>query len=105
MAQSKPDLISRQELLQVITDHAAKVGTAAPLQVAVLSWVKALVQAMPAVDAVLVPTRCKECASRLEGTKMCAHPRAVGWDALEPEDDDFCSFAQRRVENGIDIRG
>lgn len=98
----KPDLISRQELLQVITDHTAKLGSTAPLQVAVLAWVKALVQAMPAKAVLVELVRCKDCTHRLEGTKMCSHPRAMGWDALEPEDDDFCSCGERRADHGTE---
>lgn len=40
--------------------------------------------------------RCKDCKNRLEGTKMCAHPGAMGWDAIEVEDDDFCSYGERK---------
>jgi hypothetical protein len=47
------------------------------------------------VDAVEV-VRCKDCRNRLEGTKMCSHPGAMGWDAIEVEDDDFCSYGERK---------
>lgn len=43
--------------------------------------------------------RCRDCKHRVEGSKICAHPKAVGWDAIEPEDDDFCSYGERRAEN------
>jgi hypothetical protein len=49
----------------------------------------------PTADVVEV-VRCKECKHRIEGAKMCAHPKAIGWDAIEPEDDDFCSYGERR---------
>lgn len=39
--------------------------------------------------------RCKDCKHRVKGSKMCAHPKAVGWDAIEPDDDDFCSCGER----------
>lgn len=42
--------------------------------------------------------RCRDCMHRIEGSKMCAHPKAIGWDAIEPEDDDFCSYGERREE-------
>ena len=42
--------------------------------------------------------RCADCKYRLEGTKQCACPMAIGWDALETEDDDFCSRGERREE-------
>lgn len=50
-------------------------------------------------DAMAELVRCKDCKYRVEPTKMCAHPRAIGWDALEPEDDDFCSCGERK-DNG-----
>ena len=90
MAQSKPekpekpDLISRQELLQVISDHTAKLGGSAPLQTATLAWVKALVQAMPAVDAVPV-VRCIDCKDR-HASEFCS---------CRPPDG-FCSDGERR---------
>ena len=40
--------------------------------------------------------RCKDCIHRVEPSKMCAHPKAIGWDAIEPDDDDFCSCGERR---------
>jgi hypothetical protein len=46
-------------------------------------------------DFVLV-VRCKDCKHRVEGSKMCAHPKAIGWDAIEPDDDDFCSCGERK---------
>ena len=36
------------------------------------------------------------CRNRLEDTKMCAHHGAMGWDAIEVEDDDFCSYGERK---------
>ena len=53
----------------------------------------------PTIDAVEV-VRCKDCTYRVEDTKMCAHPRALGWDALETEDNDFCSYGERKG-NGV----
>lgn len=40
--------------------------------------------------------RCKDCKHRVKPSKMCAHPKAIGWDAIEPEDDDFCSYGERK---------
>ena len=40
--------------------------------------------------------RCKDCKHRVNPSKMCAHPKAVGWDAIEPEDDYFCSYGKRK---------
>ena len=47
------------------------------------------------IDAVPV-VRCEDCKHRLEDTKMCQCPMAIGWDALEPEDNDFCSRGERK---------
>lgn len=43
--------------------------------------------------------RCKDCKNRVKGSKMCAHPKAVGWDAIEPDDDAFCSYGEREEES------
>lgn len=85
MAQSKPDLISRQELLQVITDHTAKLGGSAPLQTATLAWVKALVQAMPAKAVLVDLVRCGDCKYR-HSSEFCECRPA----------DAFCSDGERR---------
>ena len=42
--------------------------------------------------------RCKDCKYRIDLAKICACPMAIGWDALEPEDNDFCSRGERRSE-------
>lgn len=39
---------------------------------------------------------CKECKHRRD-YGMCDHPKAVGWDAIAPEDNDFCSYGERRA--------
>lgn len=57
-----------------------------------------IIEAAPTADVVEV--RCRDCKHRVEGSKICAHPKAVGWDAIEPEDDDFCSYGERRAEDG-----
>ena len=54
-----------------------------------------VIKEQPIVDAVEV-VRCRECIHRLENSKMCAHPKAIGWDAIEPEDNDYCSYGERR---------
>ena len=56
----------------------------------VILW---LLQA-PTADVVEV-VRCKDCKHRVRPSKMCAHPKAIGWDAIEPGDDDFCSCGER----------
>lgn len=43
--------------------------------------------------------RCKDCKHRDELTKECAHPKAVGWDVIVPEDKDFCSYGERRTDD------
>lgn len=50
-------------------------------------------------DAFGAIVRCKDCKHRVEPSKMCKHPKAVGWDAIEPDDNDFCSCGERRDEN------
>ena len=50
------------------------------------------------VDAVPV-VRCKDCKNRDEITKECKHPKAVGWDVIIPEDNDYCSYGERKEEN------
>lgn len=53
------------------------------------------IQIVTAADVVKV-VRCKDCKHRVSLSKMCAHPKAIGWDAIEPEDDDFCSYGERK---------
>lgn len=48
------------------------------------------------VDALSRIVRCRDCKHRVAGTKMCAHPKAIGWDAIEPDDDDFCSCGEKK---------
>lgn len=54
-----------------------------------------VVSAAPTIDAVEV-VRCKYCEHRLSPTGMCANPMAMGFDALEPTDFDFCSRGEPR---------
>ena len=49
-------------------------------------------------NGVTIPVRCKECQNRDDITGECRHPKAVGWDVLMPEDDDFCSYGERRTD-------
>lgn len=49
----------------------------------------------PTVDAVEV-VRCKDCKNRDDITGECKHPKAVGWDVIIPEDNDFCSYGERK---------
>lgn len=84
----KPDLISRQELLQVITDHTAALGGSAPLQTAVLAWVKQLVLAMPAKAVLADLVRCGDCKNR-HSSEFCECRPA----------DAFCSDGERRAGN------
>ena len=49
------------------------------------------------VDAVEV-VRCKDCKNRDEITGECKHPKAVGWDVLMLDDNDFCSYGERRTD-------
>ena len=57
------------------------------------AWVLTAVDSAPTVDAVPV-VRCKDCKYKMG--RLCKNPMAVGWDALEPEDDDFCSRGERK---------
>lgn len=99
--QEKPDLIPRQELLQVITDHTAKLGGTAPLQTAVLAWVKQLVQAMPAKAVLVDVVRCGECVK----WKPQPHPQCptLGKCCRKKgsyrSSDDFCGSG-RRADHG-----
>ena len=102
MAQSKPDLISRQELLQVITDHTDKLGDGAPLQVAVLAWVKQLVLAMPAKAVLVDMVHCGECVKwepqprpQYPGLGVCYREKGSYRSS-----DDFCSNGRRRADHG-----
>jgi hypothetical protein len=43
--------------------------------------------------------RCKDCKYRDELSKQCACPMAIGWDVLLPDDNDFCSYGERRSDD------
>ena len=46
----------------------------------------------------LVPVvRCKDC-KHLIAPGLCSNPMAVGFDALEPNEDDFCSRGEKKEE-------
>lgn len=53
-----------------------------------------LITEAPTIEAEPV-VRCKDCIHRVKGAKMCMHPKAIGWDAIEPDDGDFCSYGER----------
>lgn len=61
-------------------------------------FLKCLEKYAPTIDAEPV-VRCKDCIHRVKGAKMCMHPKVIGWDAIEPEDDDFCSYGERSKTN------
>ena len=44
--------------------------------------------------------RCKDCKNRDDITGECKHPKAVGWDVIIPEDNDFCSYGERKDNEG-----
>ena len=47
-----------------------------------------------APTAVLV--KCGECEHYDPQTQLCSNPMAIGWDALKPNPDDFCSRGEKR---------
>ena len=49
-------------------------------------------------EDVVKVVRCKDCKNRDEITGECKHPKAVGWDVLIPDDNDFCSCGERRTD-------
>lgn len=103
----KPDLISRQELLQVITDHTAALGGSAPLQTAVLAWVKQLVLAMPAKAVLVDLVHCGECEywkpSGSWGGESEDDMQPLGgckWANCCRRATEYCSMGKRRADNG-----
>lgn len=56
----------------------------------------AFVQELPTIDAVPV-VRCKDC-KYLIAPGLCSNPMAVGFNALEPNEDDFCSRGEKKEE-------
>lgn len=83
------DLISRSALGEALELTCFK------MSIVPMRLISKVINEQPAVDAMEV-VRCRDCKHRVEPTKLCAHPKAVGWDALEPEDDDFCSCGERK---------
>lgn len=51
---------------------------------------------LPTIEAVPV-VRCREC-KHLIAPGLCSNPMAVGFDALEPNEDDFCSRGEKKEE-------
>lgn len=89
------DLIRRDDAIEsfskiCVTDDLLGMGVQKGLVIAEMR-----IKDMSAVDAVEV-VRCFQCLHRDEDSKICKHPKAIGWDAIEPEDDDFCSYGERR---------
>lgn len=75
MAQSKskkPDLISRQELLALIHDHAEAIKDDSPLQCAILAYWTTVVEALPAKAVAVELVHCADCElwTRSEHTGM-----------------------------------
>ena len=93
------DLIKREDVLKVTDSHWFRDMPKVSRRFLDTFWVA--VNKIPAVDAVEV-VRCFQCLHRDEDSKICKHPKAIGWDAIEPEDDDFCSYGERRGENAVD---
>ena len=98
------DLISRKALLKALRKEkrecekdGEEFGGESILFAEAFEDVIDMVKRFPTVDAVPV-VRCKDCKYRMEPAKMCISPMAMGIDALEPEDDDFCSRGERRDE-------
>jgi hypothetical protein len=58
--------------------------------------VRSFLVKQPKVDAVEV-VRCKDCKHRDEAG-CCTPPiiSAYGWDHLEPKDNDYCSYGERK---------
>lgn len=81
MVRTMDDLISRQELLESIEEVSVKGNVLDD------DWVYRFVQEFPPIDAVQV-IRCKDCKYYKENTMVCSR--------YGLEDDDYCSWAERR---------
>lgn len=84
------DLISRKWLLENHKSHMGFLG------------VRKLIQEAPVVDAVEV-VRCKDCKYYKKGScelhSVWPDEYSTGYDC-RPDDDDFCSYGERRENNG-----
>ena len=49
-------------------------------------------------NGVTIPVFCKECVHRKE--RVCFNPSAGMWVGVELKDSDFCSYGERRTDNG-----
>lgn len=87
------DLISREALLEAIRTDVAPFT---------LSMVFRHIHSAPAVDAVEV-VRCKDCKYYKKGScelhSVWPDEYSTGYD-YRPDDDDFCSYGERRETNG-----
>lgn len=103
MAQSKADLISRQELLTLIQDHAEAIKTTDPRQHAVLAYWQTVVESLPSKAVAVEVVRCEDCkywtqTAVLDGTHTigcCNFDAATARLAHE-----YCSDGTRRATHG-----
>lgn len=86
---NKPDLISRQELLRLMRDHADKIRTDSPLQHAILAYWQTVVEALPAKAVLVDLVHCGDCKFR-HSSEFCECRPA----------DAFCSDGERRADHG-----
>ena len=100
MAQSKPDLISRQELLTLIHDHAEAIKDDSPLQYAILAYWATVVEALPAKAVLVDLVHCQDCAKA--HPELC-HPPGMVWCAKRGNNvpaDGYCHDGERRADHG-----
>lgn len=110
MAQSKEELISRQELLALIQDHAEAIKTTDPRQHAVLAYWQTVVEALPAKAVAVEVTRCQDCEywdpdpdTYGDGNGPRGHCHCILDDTmLKTAFDDFCGWGERRADHGKD---
>ena len=82
------DLISRQAAIETARENGKKIPT---LAIRTMEAIKSL----PAADVVPV-VRCRDCKhlGTFRGKLYCRHNCGV----VEPKEDDFCSYGERREE-------
>lgn len=104
MAQSKPDLISRQELLALIRDHAEAIKDTDPRQHAVLAYWQTVVEALPAKAVAVEVVHCGECEKWTSAGYPCKPDLGICYlnNARPRNAHEFCSRGKRRADHGKD---
>ena len=87
---SRSSLISEFEWLKSVVNETSKDEVQETIQ---------RIENAPAVDAVEV-VRCKDCKWLYRNSEMCCCKKHTGLAAIKKDGSDFCSYGERRADDG-----